>query len=330
MSDHLAELTPRERETFELLRLGLTNEEIAERLGISLDGAKYHVSQILSKLGVASRDEAATVAVPPGRTRSWQAWPLALKIAALVVSGALIAGMGLLGFGVLRTSESDDADDASGTGSQISLTLQSDDPLEVATYHNTTTSPRIGQDHWHASYGIYVGDQRQINTPTWESGVHTHGDGIIHIHPFQSFEEGPGAALNKWFEYGGGELTATTMREPGHQATYHNGDPVPGDGRPGQVYVILGASGADDGLDLSGQWTRVPPNYRPQDGDQIRILFEPEKVMRAHVLNPPSAFSVSQTPPPSVFCTDIKAGLQTYQVCTTATASAAATAPPPP
>ncbi len=29
MSDRLDELTPRERETFELLRLGLTNEEIA-------------------------------------------------------------------------------------------------------------------------------------------------------------------------------------------------------------------------------------------------------------------------------------------------------------
>ena len=41
---------------------GLTNEEIAHRLGITLDGAKYHVSQILSKLGVATREEAAAVA----------------------------------------------------------------------------------------------------------------------------------------------------------------------------------------------------------------------------------------------------------------------------
>jgi NarL family two-component system response regulator LiaR len=78
MSDDLAERTPREREVFELLRLGLTNEEIAERLGISLDGAKYHVSQILSKLGVSSREEAATFVVPPVRDRSWQASPLGL------------------------------------------------------------------------------------------------------------------------------------------------------------------------------------------------------------------------------------------------------------
>lgn len=36
-------LTPREWQVLGLLRLRLTNEEIGERLGISADGAKYHV-----------------------------------------------------------------------------------------------------------------------------------------------------------------------------------------------------------------------------------------------------------------------------------------------
>ena len=39
-------LTPREWEVLALVREGLTNEQIADRLGISRDGAKYHVSQI--------------------------------------------------------------------------------------------------------------------------------------------------------------------------------------------------------------------------------------------------------------------------------------------
>ena len=52
-------LTPREWEVHALLREGLSNQAIAERLSISLAGAKYHVSEILSKLGVASREEAA-------------------------------------------------------------------------------------------------------------------------------------------------------------------------------------------------------------------------------------------------------------------------------
>jgi hypothetical protein len=46
-------------EVLALLRQGLTNHQIADRLGISESGARYHVSEILSKLGVGSREEAA-------------------------------------------------------------------------------------------------------------------------------------------------------------------------------------------------------------------------------------------------------------------------------
>ena len=52
-------LTPRQWEVLALVREGLTNEEIALRLGISADGVKFHVSEILGKLGVTSRNEAA-------------------------------------------------------------------------------------------------------------------------------------------------------------------------------------------------------------------------------------------------------------------------------
>jgi DNA-binding CsgD family transcriptional regulator len=52
-------LTPREQEVLALIREGLTNDQIAARLGISESGARYHVSEILSKLNVTSRREAA-------------------------------------------------------------------------------------------------------------------------------------------------------------------------------------------------------------------------------------------------------------------------------
>jgi len=52
-------LTPRQFEVLELLRRGYSNDEIAQRLGISRDGAKFHVSEILGKLAVSSRGEAA-------------------------------------------------------------------------------------------------------------------------------------------------------------------------------------------------------------------------------------------------------------------------------
>jgi DNA-binding NarL/FixJ family response regulator len=52
-------LTPRESEVHELLAQGLTNEEIATSLYISLSTTKVHVKHIYEKLGVRSRLEAA-------------------------------------------------------------------------------------------------------------------------------------------------------------------------------------------------------------------------------------------------------------------------------
>jgi DNA-binding NarL/FixJ family response regulator len=55
-------LTPREREVLALVADGRTNPQIAQALFISARTAGIHVSNILAKLGVASRGEAAAVA----------------------------------------------------------------------------------------------------------------------------------------------------------------------------------------------------------------------------------------------------------------------------
>jgi len=60
------DLTPREREVVQLLVGGKTNQEIANRLTISLGTARLHVSNILGKLAVSNRTEAALFAVQHG------------------------------------------------------------------------------------------------------------------------------------------------------------------------------------------------------------------------------------------------------------------------
>jgi DNA-binding NarL/FixJ family response regulator len=52
-------LTPREHDILKLLAEGMSNKEIAAKLGLSETTVKHRVSDILSKLGVSNRTRAA-------------------------------------------------------------------------------------------------------------------------------------------------------------------------------------------------------------------------------------------------------------------------------
>jgi NarL family two-component system response regulator LiaR len=56
-------LTQREKEILKLMVEGLNNGQIAERIVVSLSTVKYHISNILMKLGVDNRVSAVTMAI---------------------------------------------------------------------------------------------------------------------------------------------------------------------------------------------------------------------------------------------------------------------------
>src|SRR5229473_2212558 len=64
--DLIEPLTPREQQVAQLLAGGLTNKEIAQRLGITEHTIKFHLNGLLRKLGVATRTEAVVQAARLG------------------------------------------------------------------------------------------------------------------------------------------------------------------------------------------------------------------------------------------------------------------------
>jgi NarL family two-component system response regulator LiaR len=60
------DLTQRELEILAMLTEGKTNKEIAKQLSLSEGTVRFHVSNILSKLGVNNRTEAASMAIQQG------------------------------------------------------------------------------------------------------------------------------------------------------------------------------------------------------------------------------------------------------------------------
>jgi DNA-binding CsgD family transcriptional regulator len=121
--DAHCQLTPREREVRDLLRLGLTDAEIGDRLGVSKSAVSHHVSSIISKLGVANRYEAAHWPEPPPWwmgalapvallwRKSAAALPVQASSLALGVSGAALVTTlgGLTLIGVLLVLSNGDA-----------------------------------------------------------------------------------------------------------------------------------------------------------------------------------------------------------------------------
>jgi DNA-binding CsgD family transcriptional regulator len=115
-------LTPAEWRVLEHLREGITNAEIAVRLGITPDGVKYHVSNMLAKLGLPDRTalaawqpRAARLEIPGrGVLRAL----FTLKVASILGGSVLIVGaaaaLALAALSLLP-GESDDTSQAIAT-----------------------------------------------------------------------------------------------------------------------------------------------------------------------------------------------------------------------
>jgi hypothetical protein len=153
--------------------------------------------------------------------------------------------------------------------------------------------PVIGQDHWHAAYGIYLCDKfhpglqdaPQANGRTDPYGIHSHGDGLIHIHPTSSVSAGKNAQLGVFLDDVNVKLTEDSLDMPdGPKLT--SGKSKCGS-KPGHVRVVEWETPeAEEEKRVKGD-----PNDLPlKQAQVITIAFVPEGT---DIPKPPSAGDVT-------------------------------------
>ncbi len=127
-----------------------------------------------------------------------------------------------------------DSGDAGSTTSPATTTLPTSDATTSAPSTTdaaptntapTTIAPSVddgrplaNQDHWHSAYTIFVCGQEFLPLPQDTSddvtGIHTHGDSLIHIHPFTDEVAGEGATIGAFLTESEVTLTDSELGFP--------------------------------------------------------------------------------------------------------------------
>jgi cyclophilin family peptidyl-prolyl cis-trans isomerase len=160
--------------------------------------------------------------------------------------------------------------------------------------------PRV-QDHWHEAFAVDVCGEWLPNAPTFHkpagnprsiAGIHTHGDGLIHTHPFTESEAGDNATLGRYLDYGGWTVTSRSLdlwagpASAPKKTAWKNGDVCPtGEfaGQRGKVAWMV------DGKVQRG----APSQLRLKNGQVIVVGFVPKGVTLSA---PPNALETVQRP----------------------------------
>jgi hypothetical protein len=148
-------------------------------------------------------------------------------------------------------------------------------------------NPSTGEagDHWHAAFDVNVCGEWLSNPPEFETaadnpnvrvGIHTHGDGFMHIHPFTKSEGGENATVGRFLTYGGWSASEDSLSAwtgpttAPDQKTWSDGDKCPEGtefaGKRGVVKWSINCKARDGN----------PSDFTPSDGDVVAIAFLPQ------------------------------------------------------
>ena len=157
-------------------------------------------------------------------------------------------------------------------------------------------SPTAGE-HWHSAFGTYICDQFGPNIPDDgpdRLGIHSHADGLIHIHPFGGAGSGNDATLGKFFDQVGLEVTDDSWEVVNPAASPESaaaGDTcTTEDGETDATRVVLlvwppQAGDTTDPTVITSDYADVPLE---EDGQSFVLALIPEDMDPEDVPLPPS------------------------------------------
>lgn len=180
----------------------------------------------------------------------------------------------------------------------VALTGNSGDTTGTAGGGSGALSPRVPNaatnqpgDHWHTYLGINICGEwipvpQQFEKPSYDPqsvpnvGIHTHGDGLIHVHPFVESETGDNATLGLFLRYLGWTISDDTIDySRGYAGEGPASDPTRRVWRNGETCTFGDFEGqrgevvwSIDGEIQSGN----PSAYKLQEGATIAIGFLPD------------------------------------------------------
>jgi hypothetical protein len=191
---------------------------------------------------------AARAAGRPGTGRNWL-WPAAIVV--------------LVGLGITLVVISRGTDEASAE------------------------SPTFG-DHWHSAFGVYACDEftEQVSDRNGDAnGIHTHPDGLIHIHPTSANATGDNATLGVFADEVGIDLDDEGFSLTDGPSFAEGEDEC--DGEPGVVQLAVWDDLSDETPDIV---TEEVADQRLAEGKLYTLAFAPQG---ADIPQPPSAANLA-------------------------------------
>ncbi len=164
-----------------------------------------------------------------------------------------------------------------------------------ASVGDAAVAPIANQDHWHAAFGIYVCDTFLPDLPDVGPdalGIHTHQDGLVHIHPFVDSAAGENATLGVLTDQIGVTLFVGHFALPedpnwtgsmdGNETwtgatEWTDGDECPQG--PGKVRLFVWPPGAQEGDEPEVVDAALARTRFAEDGQRFVLAFVPDGVV---------------------------------------------------